>query len=195
MTLKRMKLASVCLFCCVLAMCMCVFAGVRQVLLFPVFFFLSLPFRLALHSLCDVRSVSTSCHNQMHVYKSPTKTNSMPKRTLHIHQKNAKLSILNHHKLLCFKYYFVSLKVFFIHLLVFSLYFLSLSPSPLFFISSKSNFPVQFKRLLIREMKKKHSMAKSLTPHTHTHMNMNSPICMPNKFPNEILNQLLLPCI
>lgn len=30
---------------------------------------------------------------------------------LHIHQKNAKLSILNHHKLLCFKYYFVSLKV------------------------------------------------------------------------------------
>lgn len=45
--------------------------------------FFSLPFRLALHSLCDVRSVSTSCYNQTNVYTSPTKTNSKPKRTSH----------------------------------------------------------------------------------------------------------------
>lgn len=135
---------------------MCVFACVRQVLLF-LFFLFHFDWRYIPYVM-SVRFQQVATIRRMCTQAQQKQTRS--RSALHIHQKNAKLSILNHHKLLCFKYYFVSLKV--------SSFVLFFSFSLLFF-SNKSNFPVQFKRLLIREMKKKYSMAKSLTPHTHAH--------------------------
>lgn len=153
------------------AWCMCVFVFVRQVLLFLFFSspLLSFIFMAMLRRYIPyVMSVWFQQVATIRCMLCKKEATSQQKQTrsrsaLHIHQKNAKLSTLNHHKLLCFKYYFVSLKVFFIRL--FS--FLSLF-SPLT-LSNKSNFPVQFKQPLTREMKKKYSMAKSLTPHIHTH--------------------------
>lgn len=96
---------------------------------------------------------------------------SNPKRTPY--RKNAKLSTLNHHKLLCFKYY--------LYLWRFPL---SISSASLFISASlfytyivaccysKSNFAAQFNIVHLKNACKicytKHSMPKTLTPHTYT---------------------------
>lgn len=103
MTLKRMKRAIVCLFCCAACVCSPVYG--RSCCSFFLFHFdwRYIPYVMSVRfqQVATIRCMCTQAQQKQ------TRSRS----ALHIHQKNAKLSILNHHKLLCFKYYFVSLKV------------------------------------------------------------------------------------